>query len=238
MRAALLVFATLLSYAAAWLVGVPALVPAFNTLPAIPFLFLALKRGRAGAAIVEMLVWAASLGVAATLLSWVDPVGTGRLFVNGEDYRREMFAWVATGTGAESDPAQFVPTHIVHALAFSALSLVSGSLLSMPMGAVLMNYMGHYVGTLAAASGHPVTTALAAWVPWALVRIASYVTLGVVLAGPVMSRLGGFRFRLRDHFTPLVLALSGLLTDIVLKAALAPHWHALLGDLVGWSSGR
>jgi hypothetical protein len=56
----------------------------------------------------------------------------------------------------------------------------------------------------------------------------------VVLAGPVSSRLLRFRFRLRDHFPELALALTGLLTDIVLKAALAPHWHLLLRRLVGW----
>ena len=31
-----------------------------------------------------------------------------------------------------------------------ALALATGGVAAMPMGAVLMNYMGHYVGTLAA----------------------------------------------------------------------------------------
>ncbi len=234
LRVAVLVSATCLSYALAWIVRVPAVVPALNTLPAFPFLYLALRDGRTSRAIGEMLAWAATLAVCATLMSYLDPVRTGRLFINGAAYQREMFFWVLTGVGAESNPAQFVPTHAFHAGVFCLLSFVSASVLSMPLGAVLMNYMGHYVGALAAVSRHPIATAFAAWVPWAIIRIVSFVTLGVILAGPVASRLLGFRFRLREHGPALALAFSGLLADVAVKAVLAPHWHRLLRSLVGW----
>ncbi len=234
LRVAVLVSATCLSYAVAWLIRVPALVPGLNTLPAFPFLYLALREGRVRRALGEMLAWAATLAVCATLLSYLDPIGAGRLFFNGEAYRREMFFWVLTGVGAESNPGQFVPAHAFDAGLFCLLSLGSASVLSMPLGAVLMNYMGHYVGALAAVSRHPVLTAFLAWVPWALIRIVSFVTLGVVLAGPLASRLLSFDFRLRDHARAVALAFLGLLADITLKAALAPHWHLLLRRLVGW----
>lgn len=234
LRIALLVAATALSYAVAWFIQIPALVPALNVLPAFPFLYLSLSQGRTNRAIGEMLVWAAALAACSTVLSYLDPAATGRLFVNGESYRREMFAWVLTGVGAESDPARFVPTQALHAGIFCGLSFVSASVLSMPMGALLMNYMGNFVGSLAAVSRHPVLTALAAWVPWSIIRIASFVTLGVLLAGPVASRLLRFRFQLREHFVPLVLALTGLLADVILKTALAPSWHVLLRRLAGW----
>ena len=234
LRIAVLVSATCLSYALAWLIRVPAIVPALNTLPAFPFLYTALREGRTSRSIGEMLAWAVTLAACATLISYLDPVGSGRLFINAEAYRREMFFWVLTGVGPESNPAQFVPTHAFHAAIFCLLSFSSASVLSMPMGALLMNYMGHFVGALAAVSRHPVLTGLAAWVPWSLVRIVSYVTLGVVLAGPVASRLLTFRFRLRDHAQALALAVFGLLADIVVKAALAPSWHRLLQRLVGW----
>jgi hypothetical protein len=234
LRVALLVGATALSYAVGWLVGIPALVPALNALPAYPFLYRSLSAGRTNRAIVEMLAWAAALAVSSTAISYLDPVRAGRLFINGAAYRREMFFWVLTGLGAESEPAQFVPAQAMHALIFGVLSLLSASVLSMPMGALLVNYMGTYVGSLAAVSRHPVLTAFAGWVPWAIIRIASFVALGVVLAGPVASRLLGFRFRLREHVPVLVLALTALLTDIVLKAVLAPGWHVLLRRIVGW----
>jgi len=234
LRVAVLVSATCLSYALAWLIRVPAIVPALNTLPAFPFLYLALREGRTLRAVGEMLAWAATLGACATIVSYLDPIAAGRLFINGEAYRREMFFWVLTGVGAESNPTQFVPTHAFHAGVFCLLSFVSASILSMPMGAVLMNYMGHYVGALAAVSRHPLLTGFAAWVPWSLVRIASYVTLGVVLAGPMASRLLGFQYRLRDHRRALAVGFLGLAVDIAVKAALAPAWHRLLRGLVGW----
>ena len=68
----------------------------------------------------------------------------------------------------------------------------------MPMGAVLMNYMGHYVGTLAAAEPRvrPLTMMLA-WHPWAVIRVISFVIIGVVLSAPLLSRLGRFAGRPR-----------------------------------------
>jgi len=234
LRVALLVTGAALSYPVGWLIGVPAAVPALNALPAFPSLYVSLSQGKTNRAIVEMLVWAAALAVCSTVASYLDPLTAGRLFINAASYRREMFFWVLTGSGAESDPARFVPMQAVHAAVFCGLSLVSASVVSMAMGAVLMNYMGAYVGSLAAVSRHPVLTAFAAWVPWALIRIASFVTLGVLLAGPLASRLLGFRYRLRDHFPLLMLALIGLLADVLLKAALAPPWHLLLRRLVGW----
>ena len=56
----------------------------------------------------------------------------------------------------------------------------------------------------------------------------SFVTLGVLLAGPVLSRVGRFAFRLSDHRRALWLAAAGLLADIVLKALLAPAWQRWL----------
>ncbi|MGE5360290.1 MAG: hypothetical protein ACM3NQ_14840 [Bacteroidales bacterium] len=233
-HAELLAVATVLSYALAWVLGVPALVPILNTLPALPVLFVCLRAGRLRRAVVLMLVWAATLGAMATILSYRAPVQAGRLFLNGEAYRREMFFWVLTGVGAESNPSQFVPTHLLHAGLFCGLSVVSGSILSMPMGAVLMNYMGCFVGSLAGVSSRPLITVAAGWVPWSVIRVASFVVLGVVLAGPVLSRAGRFRYRLREHLPLVGIALAGLLTDIIIKASLAPGWHRLLKTLVGW----
>jgi hypothetical protein len=174
------------------------------------------------------------MGVGATLMSYLSPARTAALFLNGERYAAEMMLWVRTGLGEESSPARFIPSHAVHAAAFCTLSLATGSMLSMPMGAVLMNYMGHYVGGLAAVSARPVLTACLAWAPWSLVRIASYVVLGVVLGGPVLSRLGHFPFRLRAQAQLLALAAGGLLLDVVLKWLMAPAWSRLLRTVVGW----
>jgi hypothetical protein len=234
MWSAALVVLTALSYALAWTVNIPALVPVLNTAASFPFMALALKNGNVRLAVARMLLWALAMGVCATLLSYARPAATDELFVRGRAYREEMFAWVLTGRGAESTPSRFIPMQAGQAAIFTGLTLASGAVLSMPMGALLMNYMGHYVGTLASQSARPGLTMVLGWHPWSVIRIVSFVVLGVVLSMPVLSRV--LRFRVDwSAARPLALAAcAGLVADIVLKALLAPAWQRLLLRIVGW----
>ena len=231
---AAIVGGTALSYAAAVALGVPALVPFFNVVPAFPFMIGSLRRGRVGEAVWRMLIWAAALAVCATVLSYLDTAAAGRLFMHGESYRREMFEYLATGQGAEGDPRVFVPVHLAHAAVFGVLAILTGSILAMPLGAALMNYMAYYAGALGAGSAQPWKAMLLAWVPWALIRIAAFVTLGVVLGGPLLARLIGFGYRLRAQWRWIGLAAGGLGVDILLKWALAPAWREMIRTAAGW----
>ena len=230
----LVVLATVASYAVGWVVRLPVLVPILNTLASYPFMVLALRRGDLRLALIRMLVWALSLGLCATLVSYVRPWESGDLFLRGPSYRTEMFVWVMTGRGAESTPSQFIPGQLADAALFAVCALVTGGALAMAMGAVLMNEMGHYAGSLAAASAHPALTLILAWHPWAVIRIVAFVVLGVVLSVPLLSRIGGIRV---DRTLALRLtgwAAAGLVADVALKAALAPSWQRLLLRVVGW----
>ena len=229
-----IVLATLCSYAAGWAIGVPVLLPILNTLASYPFMVLALKRGDLRLAVARMLLWALTMGVAATALSYARPAETGTLFLRGEAYQKEMFAWLLTGQGAESSPSIFIPQQAGHAAAFSVLTLATGGVAGMPMGAVLMNYMGHYVGVLAATSRRPALTMILGWHPWAVIRVISFVVIGVVLSAPLLSRLGKFRVDRAVARVLLIAAFAGLLADIVLKTLLAPAWQRLLLRVVGW----
>ena len=231
---AAIVGGTALSYLIGFALGVPWLLPLLNVLPAYPFMVVSLKRGRLGEAVWRMLVWAAALAVCATLISYFDTAAAGRMFIRGESYRREMFEFVATGAGAEGDIRQFLPQHALHAVAFCVLALATASALAMPLGAVLMNYMAYYVGALAAAGAHPWEILVLAWVPWAVIRIASFVTLGVVLAGPLLGRTTGLPDRLGDRRAWLAAAAAGLALDVLLKWALAPSWRLMLLKAAGW----
>lgn len=216
---------TVASYALGWLFDIPVLVPVINTLASYPFMVAALRRGDVRLAIVRMLLWALTMGVCATAMSYARPAETDRLFVRGEAYRVEMHTWVMTGRGAESRPSEFIPQQIEHAVVFSALALLTGGALAMPMGAVLMNYMGHYVGTLAAIGRRPLLLMILGWHPWAVIRIASFVVIGVVLSMPLVTRR-------RPAQTWLIAAAVGLVVDIALKALLAPAWQRLLVRLL------
>ena len=229
-----IVAATIASYAIGWAIGIPVLVPILNTIASFPFMVLALTRANLRLAVGRMLVWALAMGVTATLLSYARPAQTGLLFLRGPSYRAEMFAWVTTGRGAESEPSQFIPQQAGHAAMFAGLALATGGLLAMPMGAVLMNYMGHYVGTLGATSAHPLPVLVLGWHPWAVIRIVSFVTIGVVLSAPLLSWFGGFRVDWRTARRLLAWAAAGLIADLVLKWLLAPMWQRLLLRAAGW----
>jgi hypothetical protein len=231
---AVVVGATVLSYLLGWVIGVPVLVPVLNTLASFPFMVAALREGRLRAAVARMLLWALTMGVCATLASYARPWDAGKLFLRGEAYRAEMFAWVMSGRGSESTPSQFIPQQAGHAALFTVLAVGTGGVLAMPMGAVLMNYMGTYVGSLAAASSRPAAIALLAWHPWAVIRVASFVVLGVVLSTPLLSRILRFRVRWDEARRLLLWSCAGLVLDVVLKSALAPTWQRLLLGIAGW----
>jgi hypothetical protein len=234
MTGLIIVAATVFSYALGWAIGIPILVPILNTLASFPFMVLALKRGDVRGAVGRMLLWALAMGVTATLMSYARPEQTGLLFLRAQAYRTEMFNWVLTGTGPESTPSQFIPQQMGHAAMFAGLALATGGALGMPMGAVLMNYMGHYVGTLAETSAHPALTMLLAWHPWAVIRVISFVAIGVVLSAPVLSRIAKFHVDWNTARPLLAWAGAGLVLDVLLKALLAPAWQRLLLRSVGW----
>ena len=234
MIGSVIVAATAASYALGWAIGIPVVVPLLNTLASFPFMILALKRGDLRLAVGRMIVWALAMGVTASLLSYARPAQTGLLFLHGPSYRAEMFTWVLTGRGPESAPSQFIPQQVRDAAIFSSLALATGGVLAMPMGAVLMNEMGHYVGTLADSSARPALTMVLAWHPWAVLRIVSFVVIGVVLSAPLLSRIVKVRADWNIARALLAWAGAGLVADIVLKVVLAPTWQRLLLRVVGW----
>ena len=232
--AAAIAGATGASYLAGWAIGVPVLVPVFNALAGYPFMIAPVLCRDLRLAIARMLVWAACMGACATGLAFARADTTARLFVNAAAYEREMVAWVRTGDGRESRPREFLPQHALHATVFAGLSIASGSALSMPMGAALMNYMGHYVGSLAV-RGRSRWLLLAGWHPWAVIRITSFVILGVVLSGPVLCAIGRTRWRWKgEALRWIAIAVAGLVADVLLKSVAAGVWNRLLTRLTGW----
>ena len=204
------------------------LLPLLACLPAWPMMALLLLRGRRLAAFGVMLCWAAALTTTMVLLTVSEPAQAERIILHGREYWQEMEGWVMTGIGKEASPALFLPEHLRNAAVFVLLSLLTAGALSLLMGACLMDYMSYYVGRVALQSRHPFLTALLAWHPYSVVRVAAFVGLGVILAEPLLWTLARRRWSWRRLLLPGGLALCGLLLDIVLKALLAPVWPELM----------
>jgi len=211
----------------------PVLLPVLATAIIYPVAAAQLLRGRRGAAALASLFWAAALSASIVHVTGRDPASMERVVFNGPAYRSEMFDYVRSGVGKETDPGRFVPEHLLHLLTFGLLSAASGGLLGLALGAVLVGYMSFYVGSLAAAGGAQATAFLFGWPPWAILRVTAFVLIGLCLAEPLL-----FAVRRRLGRGPsgapgprrawYVCAAVLLVLDVVLKVLFAPAWAAIL----------
>jgi hypothetical protein len=168
-----------------------------------------------------------SAGVVLLVLYWPEAARAGIL--HGEDYRREMFGWIATGVAPENQPGVFIPQHLLHLGVFLVLTWLSGGYLGLALGAALVGYMSYFVGSYAAASGHPLLGPAIAWVPWSVVRVAAFVLLGSLFARPLLVRQA-WPFE-RWEVRLMALALAGILVDILIKAFFAPGYGIFLRQM-------
>jgi hypothetical protein len=170
-----------------------------------------------------------SAGVILAVLWWPEAARGGIL--HGEAYRQEMFGWIRTGVAPENSPRLFIPQHLLHLGVFLLLTWASGGYLGLVLGAFLVAYMSYFVGSYAAASGHPLLGSVLAWVPWSVVRVCAFVLLGALFARPLLARrLWPFE---RWEVRLMALAFAGILVDILVKAFFAPSYGVFLRQFGG-----
>jgi len=230
-----LLLATVVSYPTGLAVGSRWLLPVLNALPAYVVLVHRLRKGERGGAVRAMLWWAVALGLVGTIafVWWPEPIG--RVVLNGPHFKTETFAWIRTGRGAEGNIRLFLPEHLVHLGAFLVVGLGTGSAGALLMGAVMMNYMSYYVAALATAGVPPWAVTLLGWQPWTIARATAFVTLGVILAEPLVTlAFPTARERLKSSTRAayVVAAMSGFLADWFLQFTLAPTWGRWLRALL------
>ncbi len=223
---------TIVGTVVGWWVGRRWLLPVFQTLPAYGYLYVLLKKGRFRKALVAMLNWSLALAVVMAMLVWQDPARGGEVILRGEWYRTEMFHWLCTGVGTESMPSRFIPMHLREIALFVVTSILTASLISMHGGAVLMNYMSYYVGSLMAHSERPLLVFFAAWKVYAVIRVISFVMLGVLLAEVVWSWIWKRPYIMAARKRWYYMAIIGLGLDILIKALTAPLYQKILVTLV------
>jgi hypothetical protein len=173
--------------------------------------------------------WAVLLSAGVILLVFLFPEGAARGIFHGEAYRKEMFSWIATGEGKENDWHRFLPEHLLHLAVFIVLCWASAGYLGLVLGAILTAYMSYFVGSYAAASGHPFLGSVAAWVPWSVIRVCAFVLLGAVFARPLLvRRVWPFE---RLEFRLMALAAAGIATDIIMKILVARPYGLFLRQM-------
>jgi hypothetical protein len=211
-------------------------LPLLNTLLAYPiYAYLVIHR-EYGRAVGWMLFWAFFLSVSMITLVVLAPETARAAVLRGAEYKKEMFDWIRTGQGAESDPSRFIPQHLLHYGAFAAASLLSGGALGLLMGCVLLNYMNFYVGSLIYHGVPPLTVLLYGWPVWSILRVAGFIVTAVGLSDIFFAKVlrrdgwdsGAAKKALAIGFVLIV-------ADMMLKAFLAPIWRDALWR--GFSAG-
>jgi hypothetical protein len=177
------------------------------------------------------MAWTVLLSAGVILLVLYGPEAAHAGILHGEDYRREMLGWITTGVAPENQPRVFIPQHLLHLTVFLILTWLSGGYLGLALGAALVGYMSYFVGSYAAASGHPLLGSFIAWVPWSVVRVAAFVLLGSLFARPLLARRA-WPFE-RWEIRLMALALAGILVDILIKSFFAPAYGVFLRQMAG-----
>lgn len=212
-----------------WLVALPAgpwMLPLMAPLTVYPAFAARVRERRYCSASVLAMVWAALLSIGVIILVAVRPELAARGILHGYAYKEEMADWIIRGVGKEVSPASFVPEHLLHLGAFLVLTTVSAGYLGLALGAFLMAYMSFFVGSFAVAANRPLVAALAAWVPWSVIRVMAFVLLGALLARPLLVRQR-WPFTRREAWL-FALAFAGIAADLTLKTVLAPWWGQFL----------
>lgn len=232
-----LVFLTLAATAGGFLLG-RWWLPALQAVVAYPFFYFGLRSGLRGRTVGWMCLWAVVASGGTIGLTAVDRAAAAGVIVRGEAYRTEMETWLRTGVGREGDPGEFIPEHLLHIGALVAVSVPTGGLGGLLLGAVLLDYMSYYVGTLVSEAVRPLALLVVAWPPWAWLRVCGFVLLAVDLVPRWSRRFGFIALPAPPDRRVLAAALGCLLADVVWKGLAAEIWRrwivaAWLGVPVG-----
>ena len=173
-------------------------------------------------------VWAAAVVVGwaagTTLISVGTFVGAAadvdRAVLRAKRYRESMLAWLSTGRGPEATPLVTAWVHGKELAAYLVAAVLTANMLSLALGAVLLNYMNAYVATLLRAAKRRVVVLLLAWNVWSVVRVAAYVGLGAAAAN-VLGRFVGLPDGAGAEGPLWVWGGAGVVADLVLKLALS-----------------
>lgn len=175
------------------------------------------------------ILWALLLSTGVILLVFLMPEAARDGIIQGEHYRQEMFGWIATGEGKENEWRQFLPEHLLHLAVFLLLTWASGGYLGLVLGAILTAYMSYFVGSYAAASGHPLLGSLAAWVPWSVIRVCAFVLFGAVFARPLLVRKAWPFDKL--EYRLMTVAVAGIAADLLIKTFFARPYGLFLRQM-------
>ncbi|HEY7161764.1 MAG TPA: hypothetical protein VH815_10920 [Acidobacteriota bacterium] len=151
-----------------------------------------------------------------------------KLIFRSETYTDSMFRWIETGILPEGNSIQIIRTHIVQTLIFGALAFISGNLVSLIFGCMLLNYMNFYVSQLATRA-KSWKALIFGWNPWSIIRVIAFLWLGAILGIPLISYF--LKLNVEFQLIWLTPGIIGIVVDLILKLTISDKWRMRLAGL-------
>ena len=212
-------------------------LPVLSALVLIPMVIWALREGRPRKAIQLGLFWAvvqsAVIVIATVLLS---DNSASQAVVGGVEFRSEWLSWIANGSPVLRTPALALDRTLLELIVYSAAMFLTGSVAGLIGLAAAMDAFNFTAASLLTQAARPLLMFLGAWPIWVIVRLVSYLTIGAVLAEPMVHLNLRVEFLLdwwRRRKRLLVIGLGIFAFSVLLQVLLTPLYRSLLQDALG-----
>lgn len=173
-----------------------------------------------------LLLWTFVLSVLVLFFSWKEPERMERMIWRAGEYSSGMFRWIQTGQLPEGSTLQVILFHLKQTLIYCLIAALSANFLGLLLGSALLNYMNFYVARLARESTNPLKAIFMGWNPWSVVRVLSFLWLGMVVSGLSMRLLFAIPWRL--SYGLVIPPIIGIVLDLLLKILLSQSWSSRL----------
>ena len=170
-----------------------------------------------------LVLWTLLLSVLILWFSRREPENWEGLICRSREYSQSMMRWIESGELPEGSPRQVIVSHLKQTLLYCALAFLSLNFLSLVLGSALLNYMNFYLAQLSKRSTRPGLVLWLGWNPWSVIRVLSFLYLGMVASAPTMWLLFAIHWRLSVSL--LLPGLIGLFLDLFLKLTLSRRWR-------------
>jgi hypothetical protein len=177
-----------------------------------------------------LLFWTLLLSLVVSYLSFKQPQPMQNIIWRSREYAEGMFRWIETAELPEGSATQVLLFHLRQTLLYCAVALFTANFLALLLGAGLLNYMNYYVASFARRSSIPPIAFFLAWNPWSVVRVLSFLWLGMVVSAPSLAVLVPIPWKISLKL--VAPAVIGLILDVVLKLSLSRMWSLKLRHLI------
>ncbi len=224
---------TWLAIASALLCRFAWLLPILQPLPLLPLFYRTIRDNEWNETLYYVFEWILVSVLTVAALATLFPLRTADTVWNSEPFRREIVAWLVTGETGPGNVHVFPLLYLRTAGVFLGTALVSGGLLALPIGALLLNTMSYCYGSLIANADRPLIVLLFGWPVWSLFRVLGFCLCGIALSGLMPAWIRRRQIEKKKTIAFLGSGLGLLAADVLLQWGFAPAWQEVLQRAAG-----